>query len=139
MTIKSANYNSPACESGIGNVSADEVSHIFSGAEAADTTVLLRRMSERNTYMRMTVIAEAGFVALTEIDLGYVSRETGQADNLVAFKDGLDIQANTYTQVLVDLKEIAFKHDLAMTIKVNAAGNAGKKVKVLVEFINKSG
>ncbi|RLB91958.1 MAG: hypothetical protein DRH10_00580 [Deltaproteobacteria bacterium] len=134
--MKSQNYNTPSCESSKGNVCGDIQEYIFTGAEAADTTVRMRRMSEYNTYMRITAIADAAMVGT--VDVGYVSREDGVADDLDAFGAAVDISTANQA-VIADVQAVDLKHDLAVTIKTNNAGNAGKILKLLVEFINTAG
>ena len=134
--LKSQDYFTTSCESGKGNVSADVQSYIFAGDEAADTTVLLRRQSEYNTYMRITAIADSGMVGT--VDLGYVSRDENQADDLDAFGAAIDISTANQA-VIADVLEVPIKHDVAMTIKTNNAGNAGKTLKFLVEFVSTAG
>ncbi len=137
MSIKSPNYKSPSCDSNLGNVNADVMTTgPLTGTEAADTVILLRRMSENNTYLRITAISDASMVGA--VDIGYVSRETGESDSLDAFGDGLNI-ATANQSVIADVAAIGFKHDLALTIKTNNAANSGKEIKMLVEFVNTSG
>ncbi|RLB91837.1 MAG: hypothetical protein DRH10_00895 [Deltaproteobacteria bacterium] len=136
MTIKSQDYKSPSCECGRGNISGDVMFYVFTGAEAADTTVLMRRMSEYNRYVRITAIADSGMVGT--VDVGYVSREDGVSDDLDAFKAAVDISTANQA-VITDVVEVPLKHDVAITIKTNNSGNAGKKLKLFAEFVASAG
>lgn len=137
--MRSQDYKTPSCESGKGNISGDIMRYTFTGAESADTVISLRRMSEYNSYVRITYSADQ-LHADTEIDLGYVSLDPGEANDLTAFIDGLDPSAVDYAQVLVAMPvKVAFDHEIAMTIKVNNAANAGNEIRFLVEFINVAG
>lgn len=134
----SQDYNSPSCESGKGNVSADLMFYVFDGTEAVDTVVRLRKMSENNSYMRITAIPDSGMAAGTSVDVGYASREDGGADDPDFFAAGVALDGGN-VDVITDLKPVPEKHDVTIQIKANGAGNAGKKVKLLVEFINTAG
>lgn len=136
--MRAPDYKNPACESGKGNVSADIMRYTFTDNETVDDVITLRRMSEHNTYLRITAIADAAFTALTEIDLGYVSLDADEADDPVAFKDGL-VLTNTFTELLVDINKIDFKHEIAMTMKVVPGTCVGKEVRFIVEFVNTAG
>jgi hypothetical protein len=129
-------YKNSAAESGKCNVNADILSCTLTGAEDADTTVLLRKMREYNTYLRMTVLCDSAMIGA--IDVGYVSRDDDQADSLDAFGEGLDV-ATASASILAAPVAIDFKHDIALTIRTNNAANAGKQVKVLVEFMCDAG
>jgi len=134
--MQSQNYKSPACESGVGNVSADVQSYTFAGNEPNGTVVLMRRMSEYNSYLRITAIAESGMTG--SIDIGYASRDENQIDDTKFFKDAIDLSVANQA-VIADVREVPFKHDITILIATNNAGNADKKVKLLVEFINTAG
>lgn len=139
-TIMAPNYKSPSCESRVGNLNADVIEYIYIGTEPDGTVLKLRKMSEFNTYLRITIIGNSGLNATTaSINLGYLSREDGGSDDLTAFASGLDVQANTFNEQLVDVSKVPEKHDLALTIVSNNAANAGLGIKIIAEFVNVAG
>lgn len=139
MTEESATYKNPACESGIGNLSVDaDMVYTLTGAEAADTTILMRKMSGRNQYLRIKLFMSAAMGAGTLVDIGYVARETGESDDLDALGDGIDVVAASVV-AFDGIVKVPFKHDIALTIKANNAANDGRTITLRTEFVNASG
>jgi len=136
MSLKAPCYTNPAIDSGKGNLNCDVVEVVMSGVEVVDVPILLRKMSERNTYIRATIVPEAGVTALSAIDLGFIDRE-GSADDLVALGDGAVLTVATQNLVTLPVTP-GVKHDICFTPKVVAAGDAGKKFYVVLEFLNTS-
>ena len=130
------NYKNPSCRSAKGNVAADIITYTMTGAEAADTVVKMRRMDEYNTYLRVSVLSDAGMVGT--LDVGTVSNQDGQADEPQKFDAATDIATAVNSLVTIPVA-VAYKHDLALVIKTNNAGNAGKKVRLFVEFVADAG
>lgn len=132
-------YKKASSEASKGNVNADLQTYTFSGVEANATTIRLRKMHDKNTYLRMTMFADAGIDVTNNVNVGYVSRDAGHADDLTAFGSAIDL-ATSNNVVLTELTEVAFDHDICITTTaVPVAGDAGKEVRLLVEFVNKSG
>jgi len=138
MSIKASNYKSPAFEGGVGNLICDVIEYTFTGAETVDVPILLRKMSERNTYVRATIIGAATITALTAADLGFVNREGG-ADELSALADDAVLTVAS-AQTLAAPVSPAYKHDLALTCGVlaDAANEVGEKVVIILEFFANS-
>jgi len=132
-------YKKPSSEASKGNVNADLQTYTFSGTEANATTIRLRKMHDKNTYLRMTMFADAGIDATNNVDVGYVSRDPDHVDDLDAFGSAIDL-ATSNNVVLVLPTEVAFDHDIAITTTaVPVAGDADKTITLLTEFVNKSG
>lgn len=136
MSIKAPSYKAPAFEGGVGNLICDVITYTFTGAETVDVPILLRRMSERNTYVRVAILSSAGFTALTAADLGFINREGG-ADEIAALAADKVLTVAADLEALAAPVECAYKHDLALTcgVLVDAGNEVGETLTLIVEFI----
>jgi len=135
MSIKAPSYKAPSFEGGIGNLICDVISYTFTGKELVDVPILLRKMSERNTYVRVTIIGSATITALTAADLGFLNREGG-ADEPSALADDAVLTVLS-ADTLAAPVEVAYKHDVALTCGVlaDAANEVGETVIIILEFV----
>jgi len=138
-TIEAACYKDLAHDAHKGNVNFDKVEYTFTGSEADGTVVKLRKKNEYQTYYRMRIVADPAFNAGSDIDLGFLSRETGLTTNDDEFGAAHDIVASQDIEAFILPITVAGKHDLTLTINDNNIANAGKKVTVLIESVSTSG
>lgn len=135
---RSLDYKTPACESGVGNVSWDKMTYVITGNEAAGDVVVLRRMKGRsNTYLRMNVVNSAALAALSTVDVGYDGLD-GQADVQNAFGDDVDMTA-TQTDLLTAPVAVDGAHEIVLLLNTDISADAGKTITVFAEFVNVSG
>lgn len=139
--IKAPCYKNPACESGLGNVSADDAMvYALTGNEAVATVVKLRRMSARNNYLRLRLVVSAAMAAAATVKVGYVTREADGTTVLDAFGTGLDVNGTLVHDLIVGLPvAVGEEHDLAIELTTDPAADAGKTYTLIAEFVNASG
>lgn len=137
-TFKSPDYKTPACESGVGNVSCDIMKYTVTGNESLLDVVKLRRMSARNTYLSIKVVLSAAMAALTTLNVGYVTREADGTTVIDAFAADVDATA-VETELLTAPVEVGEEHDFAVELTTTMAAEGDKVITVIATFINASG
>lgn len=140
-TFKSPAYKTPACESGVGNVSADlDMSYTLTGNESAGDIVKLRKMSGRNRYMRLRLVVSAAMAAAATVKVGYLTREADGTDVIDAFGTGLDVNGTLVHDLIAGaVVPVSEEHDLAIELTTDPAADGGKTYTLLAEFVNASG
>jgi len=135
MSIKAPSYKAPGFEGGVGNLICDVIKYAYSGKELVDVPILLRKMSERNTYVRCTIIGAAGITALTAADIGFINREGG-ADAPSALADDAVLTVAS-AETLAAPVTPGFKHDVALThgVLADAAAEVGEEITIILEFV----
>lgn len=134
---RSPDYKTPACESGVGNVSWDKMVYTVTGNEAAGDVVKLRRMFGRsNAYIRMKVVLSAAFLA-NNMDVGYNGKE-GQADVQDAFGSAVDL-TSADTDLITAPVEVDGGHEIVLLLNTDISGEAGETITVYAEFVNMGG
>ena len=135
----SPNYHSSSNRAAKGNSIADIIEYTMLGTEA-DLTVQLEKMFAEvgaNKYFRLTIVPEAGMTVNT-IDIGYVSRDADEADDLDYFAAAKAITAEL--AVPIGYKKLNFDHDISIVINgVATAGNAGKVLRLVLEYVTDAG
>lgn len=140
MAIKKApDYKTPACESAIGNKSVDIMKYTLAVGDALGDVIKLRRMSERNTYVSISVYPSAAMAAAATVDVGYSSREGGAGDD-DAFGAALDVNGTLAHEGITGAPiPVPEMHDLTLTLNTDPAADVGKFYTIVAEFVNLSG
>ena len=140
-TLKAPCYKNPACESGVGDVSADNAMvYTITGNESAGDIIKLRRMSARNSYLRLRLVVSAAMAAAATVKVGYLTREADGTDVIDKFGTGLDVNGTLVHDLITGADvPVAEEHDLAIELTTDPAADAGKSYTLIAEFVNASG
>lgn len=138
MSNKAPSYKQPAFQAGIGNLVADVITYTFDGTETVGDPILLRTMSDRNTYVRATIFGSAGITAATAADLGYIDRE-GTASVVDALADGAVLTVLDQNLLAAPLA-VGVKHDITLTptVLTDAEDEVGETIIIVLEFVANS-